>query len=145
MPNFNLLKELFLPDKHWGFWQRGLSWSILGWITRSIHHSSNFARGAEPWEQDKQGLCTVTATPEAVFPSKGCLNSCWEGGPGCLWQQEVEGRWEMCECVQRHQRVLLQLRALVTQICRETKQGEIQIKNEKMVQGDLCGLLPTHP
>lgn len=33
MPKFKPPRSFFLPDQHWGFWKRGLSWSVSGWIT----------------------------------------------------------------------------------------------------------------
>lgn len=89
MLNFNFLKELFLPDKHWSFWKRGLSWSILGWITQSTHHSFNFAHGAEAWEQDKQGLCTVPALQKQFFPRRDVWTPAGKGGLAAFGS----GRW----------------------------------------------------
>lgn len=145
MPNVKLLKDLVLLDEHWGFWN-GFLLERLG-LDDSKHWSvlKPWPTEAKPCKQSKQGLYRVTDTQNLIFPSERCLNSCRRLGRGtvCLWQQDVEGRWKTRKRIQRHQSVLLQLWALVTQICRDTKQEEE--KNQKMVQRDTCSLLPNHP
>lgn len=82
----------FLPDKHWGFWKE--SYPGVFWMDNSdTPHCSDFARGAEPWSST--GRAVHCACPSrSSFSLEGMAELVLGRGPGCLWQQEVEGRWK---------------------------------------------------